>query len=190
MRLKAPFYTGTDTLEIARQLLGKILFTKINGVITAGIITETEAYLGVTDRASHAFAGRFTERTSVMYLEGGVSYVYLCYGIHSLFNVVTNKAGTPHAVLVRSILPFYGEKEQCQRRGIRQITPHAFRGPGKVTQALGIDTSMTRLSLQGKIIWIEDSGKDVKRSDISATPRVGVDYAGEDALLPYRYVLA
>ncbi|HEX5001434.1 MAG TPA: DNA-3-methyladenine glycosylase [Bacteroidia bacterium] len=189
MKLNAAFYTGTNTLGIARNLLGKILFTKINGVTTGGIITETEAYLGITDRASHAYGGRFTERTSAMYLEGGVSYVYLCYGIHSLFNVVTNVAGVPHAILIRSIIPYAGEQEQCRRRGISEAVPQAFRGPGKVTQALGIDTSMTRLNLRGNTIWIEDSHKRIKKSAISATPRVGVEYAGPDALLPYRFLL-
>src|SRR5688572_7863163 len=103
MKLKRDFYTREDVVLVAKELLGKVLCTKWNGKTTSGIITETEAYEGITDRASHAYRGRRTERTEIMYSEGGTAYVYLCYGMHHLFNVVTNKKDIPHAVLIRAV---------------------------------------------------------------------------------------
>lgn len=200
MKLLKDFYTREDVVHIAKELLGKILFTKINGQVTAGIITETEAYAGVTDRASHAFNGRRTARTEIMYSPGGTSYVYLCYGIHHLFNVVTNEKDIPHAVLIRAIKPYEGEKIMMKRRGI--VTPVSSlqqtrkgigkglgNGPGTVSQALGIKTIHTGISLFEKAIWIEDKGIKVREEQILKTPRIGVDYAGADALLPYRFTI-
>src|SRR5687768_3703218 len=115
-KLEQDFYLNPDVTAVARLLIGKVLFTGSGGKITAGIITETEAYNGIADRASHAYGGRRTNRTEIMYCRGGTSYVYLCYGIHSLFNVVTNEEGTPHAVLIRSIFPYEGEKTILKRR--------------------------------------------------------------------------
>ena len=188
MKLSSDFYTGEDAVQIARNLLGKVLFTNINNKLTAGIITETEAYLGVSDKASHAYNGRRTVRTETMYLEGGIAYVYLCYGIHSLFNVVTALENTPHAVLVRAVKAYKGVDIMLKRRGLATITPLAFVGPGKVSQALGIDFSLSGISLLEKKIWIEDKGFIISDSSIEAGPRIGVDYAAEDALLPYRFV--
>ena len=183
------FYTRTDTLNIARTLLGKVLCTNINGRLTSGMITETEAYLGVNDRASHAFGGRHTERTSVMFKEGGVAYIYLCYGINALFNVVTHKEGVPHAVLIRGVVPVDGAALMFKRRGLSKESRAAFSGPGKVSQSLGLTTRHTGTSLCGNKIWIEDRGLMINTEAIAATPRIGVDYAGEDALLPYRFLL-
>lgn len=188
-KLKQEFYLNPNVIEVARQLLGKVLFTGIDGKITAGIITETEAYNGIIDRASHAFGGRRTERTEIMYGKGGISYVYLCYGIHSLFNVVTNKEGIPHAVLVRSIFPYEGEKIILKRRNAGKIQAGLFKGPGKVANALGIHYSQSGTSLLGNKIWIEDRGIQLKDENITITPRIGVEYAGKDALLPYRFEL-
>jgi len=188
MKLSSDFYTGEDAVQIARNLLGKVLFTNINNKLTAGIITETEAYLGVSDKASHAYNGRRTVRTETMYLEGGIAYVYLCYGIHSLFNVVTALENTPHAVLVRAVKAYKGVDIMLKRRGLATITQKAFVGPGKVSQALGIDYSLSGISLLEKKIWIEDKGFIISDSSIEAGPRIGVDYAAEDALLPYRFV--
>ncbi len=182
------FYTGEDAVQIARNLLGKVLFTNIKNQLTAGIITETEAYMGVTDKASHAYGGRRTGRTETMYNRGGIAYVYLCYGIHSLFNVVTAEKDIPHAVLVRAVKAYKGVDVMLQRRSLSKITPLAFVGPGKVSQALGIDYSLTGISLMEKKIWIEDHGFNVADSSIQAGPRIGVDYAAEDALLPYRFI--
>jgi DNA-3-methyladenine glycosylase len=158
-----------------------------NEGLTGGIIVETEAYAGITDRASHAYGGRRTDRTEIMFLEGGVAYIYLCYGIHSLFNIVTHKEGTPHAVLIRGIKPMAGLDIMLKRSG--KIKPDKLFGigPGKVSKILGIHFVQTGESLSGNKIWLENRGIKVKASDIIAGPRIGVDYAGEDAKLPYRF---
>lgn len=185
-QLKASYYQNTDVVFLARDLIGKTLCTHINGVLTGGIITETEAYAGVTDKASHAYGNRRTKRTETMYSAGGVSYVYLCYGIHRLFNIVTNVAEIPHAILVRAIYPTIGIEEVLKRRGVKP-SPTLCIGPGKVSQALGIDLLHNNLSLNGKAIWIQDDGVTINPKDIHIGPRIGVDYAGEDAKLPYRF---
>ncbi len=188
MKLPLSFYCRNDVVLIAKELLGKFLVTRIDGIKTAGIITETEAYNGETDRASHAFGGRRTARTEVMYSEGGTAYVYLCYGIHSLFNVVTNKKNIPHAVLIRAIYPVEGfEKMLSRRRRPKATEADLCIGPGTVSQALGIHFSDTGKSLLGNEIWIEDRKFRIPDSKIITGPRVGVDYAGKDALLPYRF---
>ncbi len=187
MILPKSFYRNENVLEAAKLLLGKMLFTKINGTITAGIITETEAYNGAFDRACHAFNYKRTSRTEVMYSEGGVAYVYLCYGIHSLFNVVTGAKGNPQAVLIRGISPSINLKAIEKRLG-RKITS-VLHGPGLVSKALGIHYSHSGTSLlNAEKIWIEDHGISFSQKQIKVTPRIGVDYAGKDALLPYRFV--
>lgn len=187
-QISQDFFLRNDILTISRQLLGKYLMTNINGNLTGGIICETEAYAGIHDKASHAYNNRKTERTKVMFQSGGKAYVYLCYGIHHLFNVVTNKAGIPHAVLVRGVIPKVGIPVILKRRAKSKITKDICIGPGKVSQALGITTSDTGIPLSGKRIWIEDKDLEVSDKKIISTPRIGVDYAGEDARLPYRFV--
>ncbi|HKR06173.1 MAG TPA: DNA-3-methyladenine glycosylase, partial [Bacteroidia bacterium] len=152
-KLKKDFYLREDVVQIAKELLGKHLFTKFNGKITGGIISETEAYNGIVDRASHAYGGRRTERTEIMFNEGGTAYVYLCYGIHSLFNVVTNAKEIPHAVLIRSIHPTHGIDEMLKRRKKKSADKTLTKGPGSVAQALGIHYSHTGMSLHGNKIW-------------------------------------
>jgi DNA-3-methyladenine glycosylase len=186
MILPLEFYNRTDVLGITRALLGKYLLTCIDGVTTGGYIVEAEAYAGVNDKASHAFGGRKTNRTATMYLQGGVAYVYLCYGIHEMFNVVTAGEGTPHAVLIRAIQPTEGIQEMLLRRGIPGLKPNLTSGPGSVAKALGISRKVNAFSLQSNIIWIEDRGLIFNDEQIAAVPRVGVAYAAEDALLPYR----
>lgn len=187
MILTESFYVNENVVETAKMLLGKMLFTKINGTITAGIISETEAYNGAKDRASHAYNYRRTARTEVMFSEGGVAYVYLCYGIHSLFNVVTGAKGNPQAVLIRGISPAINIKKIEKRLG-RKIN-EALHGPGLVSKALGIHYLHSGTSLLSpEKIWIEDHGISFSRKQIKITPRIGVDYAGKDALLPYRFV--
>lgn len=183
-KLPRSFYLRDDVVTIARELLGKVLVSDIDGVRTAGVITETEAYAGTIDRASHAFGGRRTARTEVMYGRGGIAYVYLCYGIHHLFNVVTNASDTPHAVLVRAMHPVEGIDVMKERRRQERLTTG---GPGTVSQALGIRTMHTGTDLLGTILRIEDRGITVPAAAIITGPRIGVDYAGEDALLPYRF---
>ncbi len=187
MKLPISFYTRDDVVQIAKELLGKYLCTNFNGILTTGIITETEAYKGIVDRASHSFNNRFTQRTQVMYLEGGVAYVYLCYGIHSLFNVVTNIAGIPDAVLIRAIKPEDGLSEMLKRTLKTEISANFGIGPGNVCKILGIHYSHTGLNLSENKIWLEDRGVKILDSEINISTRIGVHYAGEDAKLPYRF---
>jgi DNA-3-methyladenine glycosylase len=194
-KLEKSFYLQTDVVQAARSLLGKKLVTAFNGRITSGIIIETEAYNGINDRASHSFGGKITRRNEVMYSEGGVAYVYLCYGIHSLFNVVTNVLGIPDAVLVRGIILGEGTETMLERTGKKQPGQLMGNGPGKVSKLLGIHYSHSGLPLTSNadsrnkpLIWIEDDAL-IADSEIVASPRIGVDYAGEDALLPYRFCL-
>ncbi|MBC7485888.1 MAG: DNA-3-methyladenine glycosylase [Cytophagaceae bacterium] len=184
--LKAFYYLNKDVLFLAEDLIGKTLCTNINNIFTCGIITETEAYAGVNDKASHAYNDRRTNRTEIMYSKGGVSYVYLCYGIHHLFNIVTNAKDIPHAILIRAIYPSIGIEEIEERRG-RKLSKNLCVGPGKVSQALGINLLHNNLSLTGKEIWVQDDGVKINPSDIQVGPRIGVDYAEEDAKLPYRF---
>jgi DNA-3-methyladenine glycosylase len=181
--LTPDFYRRDDVVLIAKELLGKVLFSSISGQITGGIITETEAYRGVHDRACHAYGGRRTPRTEVMYAAGGVAYVYLCYGIHHLLNVVTADKDVPHAVLIRSLKPYHGiDVMQKRRQGKKPLC----KGPGNVTQALGITTAHNGVVLTSDLLWIEDHG--IFFDKIETTARIGIDYAGEDAHLPYRFV--
>ncbi|QQR94302.1 MAG: DNA-3-methyladenine glycosylase [Bacteroidota bacterium] len=188
-KLLQSFYLQESAVKVARQLLGKELCTKINGKLTSGIITETEAYMGIDDKASHAWNNRRTQRTEIMYCQGGVAYVYLCYGIHSLFNVVTNIQDVPHAVLIRSIFPKRGFELIKKRRPVNKPLKQIASGPGMVSQALGIDCSMTGTSLLGNKIWIENNDLQLTEKQITTTVRIGVDYAGNDAMLPYRFLI-
>jgi len=188
MKLTEDFYVRDNVVEISRDLLGKVLCTRIGRKQTSVLITETEAYAGVTDRASHAYGNRRTRRTEPMYAPGGRAYVYLCYGIHHLFNVVTNVEGVPHAVLVRAGEPLEGLDLMLERRRKQRHDKTLLGGPGATAQALGISTQLTGTSLLGDEIWIEDRGIRIDSPAISAGPRVGVDYAGEDAKLPYRFI--
>lgn len=188
-KLPSAFYQQQDVVMVARQLLGKQLTTRFNDIITAGIIVETEAYAGVTDRASHAFGGRRTPRTEIMYAPGGVAYVYLCYGIHHLFNVVTSMAGVPHAVLIRAIEPVIGIDTMLHRCGKAVLSAKLTAGPGNLSRALGIDRLHTGEHLEGEQIWIEDVGYQLAATEIVSTTRVGVHYARQDAYLPYRFYI-
>lgn len=186
-KLPYSFYQQEDVISLAVQLLGKQLFTLIDGQLTGGTIVETEAYNGIIDKASHAYNGRFTPRTATMYEAGGVSYVYLCYGIHHLFNVVTNTKNNPHAVLIRGIEPTEGLSTMLERRNMQNLAPRITAGPGALAKALGIDKNLNAKDLLGHEIWIEDNGIHFKPEQIIASPRVGVDYAEDHALLPWRF---
>ena len=190
--LPRSFYTRPDVVAIARELLGKVLYTCINGQVSAGIITETEAYAGITDKASHAYNNRRTQRTEIMYHTRGTAYVYLCYGIHSLFNIVTSVADQPHAVLIRGINPLQGVETMKLRSGKTKINVQDGIGPGKVARLLGIAVRHSGLdmcdeTLAGDRIWVQDEGVTVQEDEIVTGPRIGIEYAGEDALLPYRF---
>ncbi|MBS0615496.1 MAG: DNA-3-methyladenine glycosylase [Verrucomicrobia bacterium] len=180
--LTPDYFLSDDVVAIARSLIGKHLFSTIGGELTGGRIIETEAYRGPDDRACHAFGGRRTKRTEVMFHEGGVAYVYLCYGIHPLLNVVTGPKDHPHAVLIRALKPTHGLEIMRNRRGNKE---NLCRGPGVLTQALGITLEHNGLPLCAPPLWVEE--RETNDLVIQSSPRIGVDYAGEDALLPWRF---
>lgn len=188
-KLPLHFYQQDDVLDISRKLLGKYLFTYFNDTLTGGMIIETEAYRAPEDRASHAYGMRRTKRNEMMYATGGVCYVYLCYGLHSLFNIVTNQKEIPHAILIRAIKPQVGIETMLKRRNKQKIDCYLTGGPGTLSQALGINIFHNGLDLTGSEIWIEESGDCIEAEKIATLPRIGVDYAGEDALLPWRFKL-
>lgn len=188
MKLPTSYYQNTDVVFLAKDLLGKRLITLVDGIKTSGIITETEAYNGVDDKACHAYGGRRTKRTETMYLSGGHAYVYLCYGIHQLFNVVTSIQDDPKAVLIRAVYPDFGIDTVLKRRKKLTLNSSLCGGPGMVSQGLAIGKEHNALSLQSEKIWIENTNLTVRDKDILIGPRIGIDYAEEDALLPYRFV--
>ena len=189
-KLPLTFYQRANVLQIAKELLGKILVTKWDGIATTGRIVEVEAYNGVVDKASHASGGRRTNRNEVMYGKGGVAYVYLCYGIHHLFNVVTNEPETPHAILIRALEPLKGIDTMLKRTNKKQLDHTLTRGPGNVSRALGISFKHhSGRSLLSKDLFIAEDNFVLNKKDVASSPRIGVDYAGEDASLPYRFYI-
>lgn len=186
MKIGKKFYLNNDVVKVAKNLLGKVLVTNF-GKYTSGIIVEVEAYAGNTDKACHAYGGRKTKRTEIFYKEGGISYVYLCYGMHYLFNIITGDINHPDAVLVRSIEPISGIDIMMKRRKLKTFSKKISSGPGVLTKALGINKTHNGISLMGDKIWVED--RKIKVKDILALKRIGVDYAKEDAKLPWRFVL-
>jgi DNA-3-methyladenine glycosylase len=188
-KLTTDFYRRSDVLLIARELLGKILVTQWDGVCTAGRIVEVEAYNGIADKAAHSYNGRRTARNEVMYAAGGLAYVYLCYGIHHLFNVVTNSKEVPHAILIRAAEPVEGVEAMLRRTGKKKLDYTLTRGPGNLSKALGIHTSFNSTTLLGRELFIGDDGFRYPPKKIARSPRIGVDYAGDDAALPYRFYI-
>ena len=188
-KLKRSYYMKEDVVWVAKDLLGKALCSRVNGRTTAGIITETEAYAGILDKASHAFGGKRTKRNESMYAKAGTAYIYLCYGIHHLFNVVTNKKDVPHAILIRAIKPIEGIDLILKRRNQKTLAKNTSGGPGTTSQALGITTALNGVDLTENTIWLQDEGIKVNPENIIKGPRIGVDYAGDDAKLPYRFIL-
>lgn len=180
------FYQKSDVVSIARALLGMVLVTRINNLITSGRIVETEAY-SYKERGCHAYQGKMTARNEVMFGEGGHAYVYLCYGIHQMFNVVTNVKGKADAVLVRALEPLEGMEHMQERTGVSGIH-RITSGPGKLTRAMGIGREHNGVSLWSKSISIEPGEKPSRRL-IVASRRIGIDYAGNDAKLPWRFTL-
>ena len=187
MKLPQSYYLGTDVVALSKDLLGKYLFTCINGELTGGFIVETEAYNGAVDRASHAYGNRRTNRTEIMFQEGGIAYVYLCYGIHEMLNIVTSTEGHAQAILIRAIEPIEGIDMMLARKNMETLKPNLTAGPGSVAKALGIDRKLNGISVQSNSLWIEDRGLNFTDDQIAAVPRIGVAYAGQDALLPYRF---
>jgi DNA-3-methyladenine glycosylase len=185
-KLDLSFYRRQDVEQIANDLLGKVLVTNFDGVKTSGRIVETEAYSYI-ERGCHAFKGK-TNRNAVMFASGGVAYVYLCYGIHHLFNIVTNEEAKADAVLIRALEPLEGIEQMIQRvnsKSDKRLTS----GPGKLTKALAIDRTVNGIDLTGSQVWVERNDFEVKRGGITKSKRIGIDYAGRDALLPWRFTL-
>lgn len=184
MILAPDFYQQPNVVAIARKLLGKVLITRINGEVTAGRIIETEAY-SYKERGCHAYNNKQTPRNEIMFVMGGVAYVYLCYGMHNLFNIVTNKTGKAEAVLIRALEPVAGQEVMLARMNTKKLN-RITSGPGKLTRAFGIDRSLNGISLLNSKITLEDAAP-INSKKIVATTRIGIDYAGTDALLPWRF---
>jgi DNA-3-methyladenine glycosylase len=188
-KLDTRFYDRSDVLQIARELLGKILVTEWEGNRSSGRIVETEAYAGVNDRASHAFGGRRTARSEDLYGDPGTAYVYICYGMHHLFNVNTNKKNIPHAVLIRALEPLEGVDHMLHRTGKDVADYTLTKGPGNLARALGMSKLHSGKSLFSEDIFIADDGLRYKKDQIAVTRRIGVESAREDAELPYRFIV-
>jgi DNA-3-methyladenine glycosylase len=189
-KLPASYYQQDDVVFLARDLIGKVIYSNVDDQLTSGIITETEAYAGTGDKACHAHLGRFTERTKVMYEPGGVAYVYLCYGIHNLFNIITNSQGNADAVLIRATEPLEGINTMLQRRGKKNLDKTLTAGPGNFSKAFGLDRSHYGADLTGSTVWIEsDDQIIIDETRVIASKRIGIDYAQEDKDLPWRFYL-
>lgn len=183
------FYTPSDVLEVARKLLGKVIVTE-SCTKTSGVIVEVEAYKAPEDKASHAYGNKRTKRTEVMFHEGGLAYVYLCYGIHHMFNVVSGAEGEAHAILVRALEPLEGIDVMLERRRMSRPEYRMTSGPGSLSMAMDIKTSLYGRKLwKDQELWIEDRGIDLEEADVLATPRIGVDYAGDWARRPWRFIV-
>jgi DNA-3-methyladenine glycosylase len=186
-KLTKDFYQRPDVAAIAKELLGKVVITKFNHIYTSARITETEAYAGIADKASHAYGGRRTGRTEIMFGDGGFAYVYLCYGIHHMFNVVTNEKNRPDAVLIRGVEPLEGIPHMLMRSNHEKMTASLGRGPGNVGKALGIFTTHTGTDLQSKDFFIAED--DTPQFETMVSRRIGVDYAGDHAKWLYRFYI-
>ena len=188
-KLPAAYYSSDDVNFIARDLLGKFLVSKINGQVTSGMIVETEAYRGPDDRACHAYNYRRTPRTEVMYKAGGVAYIYICYGMHHLTNVVTGPKEFAHAVLIRALQPADGIEIMAERRKMGTHDVRLTKGPGALSVALGLTNELSGMSLHSSstLLWIEDRGIILEAREICSGKRIGVESAGEAAHWPWRY---
>jgi DNA-3-methyladenine glycosylase len=185
-KLPRDFYTRPNVLQVARELLGKLLVVPFkNGKRVSGKIVEVEAYRGPQDRAAHSFGGRRTQRTETMYRIGGTAYVFFVYGMYYQFNVVTNVAEIPHAVLIRAVEPVEGI-ELMRKRRHGQTDHNLTNGPGKLCIALGIDRRLDGADLMSNKVWLE-GGEKIARSRIMSGPRIGIDYAEEWIHKPWRF---
>lgn len=189
--LSRTYYLQADVVELAKDLLGREIVTEINGIYCRARITETEAYRAPEDRASHAFGHRRTARTETMYAEGGTAYIYLCYGIHHLFNVVTGPEGTAHAVLIRAVEPLDNIEAMMARRKMTKPSPALTAGPGRWTQAMGITTELNAIQLlhEDSPIKLFEGDAPPANKLIGSSRRIGVDYAGEWASMPWRFFI-
>lgn len=188
-KLTIDFYSRADVIQVAKELLGKIIVTNIDGHKTSARIVETEAYIAITDKASHSYNGKRTERNEHMYGPAGISYVYICYGMHHLFNVVTNNPGTPDAVLIRAAMPLSGIEIMLQRTRKLKADYTLTKGPGNMSKALGISKQHSGVNLQGTKIFLAEDDFVVSQKDLGISKRIGVDGAGEAAMYPFRFYI-
>lgn len=194
MKLPEKFYTRDNTLQIAEDLLGKILVVPtIDGERVSGKIVECEAYLGAIDKAAHSYKNRRTKRTEVMFAKGGTVYVFFIYGMYFQFNIVVGEKGKPHAILIRGIEPLENieimrKRREAKRRNKAKAMPdkNLTSGPGKLCIAFGIDKSYNGESLFGDRIWLEE-GEKVSANKIATGKRIGIDYAEEYTEKPWRF---
>jgi DNA-3-methyladenine glycosylase len=184
-KLPRDFYTRSDVVAVARDLLGQLLVVSAGDARVSGTIVEAEAYQGPEDRASHAYGGRRTRRTSTMYAVGGTAYVYFVYGMHYQFNVVTNVPEVPHAVLIRALAPREGLALMRRRRRVSRDVELAS-GPGKLCMALGIDRTFDAADLAGDRVWIE-ARPPVPPDRVACGPRIGIAYAEDWVQTPWRF---
>ena len=190
MILPKEFYTREDTLSVAKDLLGKYLFTALDGKLTGGMIVETEAYIGPLDAGSHAFNNRRTTRNETMYAEGGVTYMYICYGIHDMLNVVTGAKDSSHAVLIRAVEPRVGIDIMQQRRGENIPLKRLCSGPGALARAFGLKKIHDGMDMSSRnTIWIEDQGTILSEADIKASGRVGLGCSEPYFSIPWRFYI-
>ena len=187
MKLAESFYTREDTLSIARELLGKYLFTNVDGLLCGGMIVETEAYLGPEDMGSHSYNNRRTARNEMMYSAGGLVYMYICYGIHDMLNIVTGPENKAHAILIRAIQPTHGLEVMRERRKVRNEDTRLCRGPGALAKALALKKVHNGISLQDNEIWIEDRGLRFSETELVAGPRIGLNIAEPYKSIPWRF---
>jgi len=188
-KLPFNFYKRKNVIAIAKELVGKIVVTKFDGLTTSGRIVEAEAYVAMIDKASHAFGGRRTAKNEHMYASPGTAYVYICYGMHQMFNIVTNEKDVPDAVLIRAVEPLEGINIMLQRTGKEKLDFTLTKGPGNVGKALGIFKKHSGLHLRDDEIYLADDGFELKENQIGISGRIGVASAGADALLPYRFYI-
>lgn len=186
-KLPVSFYNRKDVLKIAREMLGKVVVTNMDGLVTSGRIVETEGYIGIVDKASHAFGGKRTPRNEHMYHAAGTAYIYVCYGMHQMLNIVTNARNIPDAILIRAIEPLDGLDIMAERTGKSKKDPTITRGPGNVGKALGIHKNYSGILLLDEVIYLADDGFKLLAEAIGVSSRIGVESAGADALLPYRF---
>jgi DNA-3-methyladenine glycosylase len=187
MKLPVSFFKSDDVVQLSAKLLGKFLYTHIDGKLTGGIIVETEAYRGPEDRGSHAFNNRRTPRNEIMYAEGGVVYMYICYGIHDMLNIVTGQEGDSHAILIRALEPVVGLDIMRLRRGFDTDDRRLCKGPGALARAMGLNKLHNGLSVSGDEIWIEENTDFKSAEKIVSAPRIGLNIDEPYKSIPWRF---
>src|SRR5665647_1711843 len=188
-KIPLSFYIRKDVVLIAKELIGKIIVTNFEGIINSGRIVETEAYVGITDKASHSYNKKRTARNEHMYAPAATAYVYICYGLHQMLNIVTNAKDVPDAILIRAIEPLLGIESMLKRTGKKILDKTLTRGPGNVGKALGIFKYHSGLNFLDEEIYLLNDGFKITKDNIGISKRIGVESAGADALLPYRFYL-